>query len=206
MVLPSALFCFNLQNFSLKNFSHFSLKKALWKFFSYFLKRKLLLHFRKKNPAPLSPSSKNKKKSTSRTFLIFKKTEIPTRLLINFSKEGYSYIIYQETELSYISENGNPKNLPDSKSKNNPLLNVSYISGGNLQSLKMKYFHTFSYKEAKFSKLKYFLIITMKHFLSLYNLFFYTQQAFVFRCFFFFYFRNLSRALFVVFLYFLDNI
>ena len=45
---------------------------------------------------------------------------------------------------------------------------------------KTKHFYTFSYKEAKFSKLKYFFIIIIKCFFSLYNTFFYTQQAFVF--------------------------
>ena len=55
-----------------------------------------------------------------------------------------------------------------------------YISGGNLQSLKIKKkFNTFPFKEAKFCKLRYFFIIIKKH-LFLFYVFFYTQQAFVF--------------------------
>ena len=63
------------------------------------------------------------------------------------------FLIFQETELSY----GSGSNFPRSK-----------------------VFYTFSYKEAKIFKLKYFLIIIIWHFFSFYNIFFYTQQAFVF--------------------------
>ena len=196
MVLRSAIFRFNHQNFSLKMFSYFSLKKRTLKIFFIFSQKKAFLTFLEIEPCAFKPKLKKEKKSTARKFLIFKKTKTLTRLLINFTKEGYSYLIYRETELSYISENRNPKKPPDSKSKMNPLLNVSYISVGNLQSLKMKYFCTFSYKEEKFTKLKYFLIITIKHFLSLYNLFFYTQQAFVF-CFFSFSTLEIFRKLYL---------
>ena len=40
--------------------------------------------------------------------------------------------------------------------------------------------YTVPYKEEKFSKLKCFLIIIIKSFFSFYNIFFYTQQAFIF--------------------------
>ena len=47
-------------------------------------------------------------------------------------------------------------------------------------STKEKNFLYFSFKEAKFSKSKYFLIIIIKRFFSFYNIFCYTKQAFVF--------------------------
>ena len=40
--------------------------------------------------------------------------------------------------------------------------------------------YTFPYKEAKFSKLKHFLLIMIKCFFSFYNFFFYTQRVLVF--------------------------
>ena len=46
---------------------------------------------------------------------------------------------------------------------------------------KEKISSTFSYKEAKFSKLKFFLIIIIKRFSSFYNDFFYTQPVYFFR-------------------------
>ena len=78
-------------------------------------------------------------------------------------------------ELSYISGKGNPKNLLifqevtflARKMKKTHFEKTSYISGGNLQCLKIKKFlyffsnkaqrkvsYTFPYKEAKLSKLK----------------------------------------------------
>ena len=89
----------------------------------------------------------------------------------------------------------------------------SYISGSNFP--RSKNFYTFPYKEAKFSKLILF---------SLYDIFFYSQQAFVFpflrdicnvhdhiAAFFLFLllqkdFGIFHDLYFVVFLYFLDNI
>ena len=63
---------------------------------------------------------------------------------------------------------------------------------------------TFPRKEAKFSELKHFLIIIIRHFFSLYNIFFYAQKAFLFHLlinfrdvhdhivfFFFFFFRKI---------------
>ena len=99
------------------------------------------------------------------------------------------------------------------------LQKVIYILGGNLQNLKIKKNYTFLYKEAQFSKSKYFLVIIIQNFFSFYNIFFYTQQAFAFHllrdfcnahccCFFFFYRKILisSASFFFSFLYFLDNI
>ena len=45
---------------------------------------------------------------------------------------------------------------------------------------KRKSFLYFSYKEIKFSQLKYFLMIIIKRFFSFYNIFFYTQPQFNF--------------------------
>ena len=73
-------------------------------------------------------------------------------------------------------------------------MELSYISGENLKDLKIKNFlkqflrdlfkhkhkKSVSYKEAKFSKLKYFHMIIIRHFFSFYHVFFYTQQAFAF--------------------------
>ena len=44
------------------------------------------------------------------------------------------------------------------------------VNEGGAQKKNVSY--TFSDKEAKFCKLKYFLIILMKHFFSFYNIFF----------------------------------
>ena len=118
-----------------------------------------------------------------------------------FSKENFSYIFSKES-FSYISGNGTlhfsaraqkikkpPRKILLYFRKRKPQ-KISYVSAKrnskkasyiiNLQSLKLKYFYTFPYKEAKFSKSKYFCIIIIKRFFSFYNIFFYTQQAFVF--------------------------
>ena len=94
-----------------------------------------------------------------------------------------------------------------------------------LYAQKKKVSYSFLYNGPKFSKSKYFLIIIIKHFFSFYKFLFYTQQAFVFHLlrdccnvhghpvafFIFFFFKNIlipftSFFMFVVFLYFLDNI
>ena len=51
------------------------------------------------------------------------------------------------------------------------------------QAQKKKVSYTFPYKEAKFSKLKYFLIIIMKCFFSVYSTFVYTKPVVLFFCF-----------------------
>ena len=72
-------------------------------------------------------------------------------------------------ELFYISGNRNFKKL----------IIFQEVTFGARKSI---IFCTFPYKDAKFSKLKYFFIIIIKRFFSFSNilLFFYTQQAFVF--------------------------
>ena len=82
----------------------------------------------------------------------------------------------------------------DSSSSN---LSFSYISGNrNPETETLKKFTLFQeltwkawksnvsdvflYKEAQFSKWKYFSLIIKYHFFSFYNIFLYTQQAFVF--------------------------
>ena len=68
------------------------------------------------------------------------------------------FLIFQEPEYYYVSGNGTflcftklfifqEVTVRDQNLKN------FYISGGNLQSLKVKKYYTFSYKEVKFSKL-----------------------------------------------------
>ena len=73
---------------------------------------------------------------------------------------------------SYTSENGtlhfsaqarktkeiHPGKIYHTSGNENPE-KVSYISGGNQQSPKIKNFSYFCYKEANSSKLKYFLVI-----------------------------------------------
>ena len=86
---------------------------------------------------------------------------------------------------------------------------------------KPKKLFIFHAKFSKFSKLKYFLIIIIKHFFSFYNIFFYRQKAFIFHllkdfcnahdhfvAFFLLQkdFDIFHELFFVVFLYFLDNI
>ena len=108
---------------------------------------------------------------------------------------------------------------PSSKNKRNPFEEsflyfrkwkppkTSYISGSNFLCLKTKLFYTFSYKEAKLSKLKSFFIIIIKPLFSFCNIFFCTQQAFVFHflrdfcnihdhivAFFFFFFRKILMS------------
>ena len=78
-------------------------------------------------------------------------------------------------------------------------------------TLKKNVSYTLSCKEAKFSKVKYFVII-MRHFFFFYNIFFYTQQAFVFHlqrdfcnvynhivAFFFFFFRKILISFTTIF-------
>ena len=179
-----------------------------------FLKIKLFLYFWKWNPA-----------------LKYIHPEKISYLSGNGNSEKIPYIFSKES-CFYISENGEPEKNPYISGKRNPKkiqevtfqaqkmkkptlkkilafqeMELSYISGGNLQSLKIKNFYIFSHKEAKFSKLKYFLIIITWHFFSFYNIFFYTQKAFFFLllrdfcnvhnhsvAFFFFFFRKILMS------------
>ena len=56
---------------------------------------------------------------------------------------------------------------------------ISYISF-QTEVQKKKVSYTFSYKEGKSFKLKYFLIIRIKCFFAFYNIFFYTQPVYFF--------------------------
>ena len=76
-------------------------------------------------------------------------------------------------KISYASGNRNPEKISYILLGFGKKEKSFYISGGNLQSMKIK-------KKLFFSKLKYFFIIIIKRFFSFYNIFFYTQQAFVF--------------------------
>ena len=102
--------------------------------------------------------------SRKKSFLIFQETETPQKFISFPQKKAFP--IFRETEtpkkffIFYKME----------------LFNIS-----RRDFPRSKIFYTFYYKESKFSKLKYFLIIITSHFSSFYNIFFYTQQAFVFR-------------------------
>ena len=117
------------------------------------------------------------------------------------------FLVFQEMELFGISGSS----FLSSKNKKNLLLkSFLYFGEMKLFSPKMKktsyiskISYTFPYTEAKFSKLKNFLIIIITRFFSFYNIFFYTQPAFIFHLlrystfttilslFFFFFFRKI---------------
>ena len=71
----------------------------------------------------------------------------------------------------------------------------SYTSGSNFP--RSKAFYTFSYKEGKVFKWKYFLIIVIRHFFTFYDIFSILHKLFFFL---------LPRYFLVVFLCILDNI
>ena len=131
-------------------------KLIFLKLFLYFLKRKLFLYFQKWNAALFSPSSKNKK--------IYPGKISYTSENGNSKKKSY---IFSKESFSYISGNRNSKKLP-------------IYQRVTCKASKSKTVCTFPYKDAKFSKLKYFFTIIIKCFFSFYNIFFYTQEAFVF--------------------------
>ena len=115
------------------------------------------------------------------------------------------------------------KLLPQKIRFQTPSLKKIHFPKWTCKAWKSKIFYTFLYKEAKFSKLKYFLIIILMDFFSFYNILFYTQPVYFFHLlrdfcgvhghivtFFSFSslerFWHLSRDFFIFFLYFLDNI
>ena len=101
--------------------------------------------------------------SQKEAFLIFleiKKNCVFPKMELSNSNIKKILMFSQKRSCLYVSGKGNPEK-------------ILYISGGNLQTLKIK-------KILHFSKLKHFFILTTKHFFSFYNIFFYTQQAFVF--------------------------
>ena len=100
-----------------------------------------------------SHSSKNNKIHPEKIYTSGDKT--PKKISYIFSKK-----LFRETD----TRNGNPRK-------------VSYISGVTCKAWKSKISYTFSCKEPKFL---YFFIIIIKHFFPFYNIFFCTQQAFVF--------------------------
>ena len=122
-----------------KNSLHFrkwSFLALILKKFSQFLKRNLFLYFLKWNPELFSPNLKKKKKkrkkitprkllssnvnrflifSQKKAFHIFRETETPKK-----------FIIFQETELSYIPGNS----FPSLKKKEEPTLKKFLIFRG----------------------------------------------------------------------------
>ena len=101
---------------------------------------KKFLMFPEMEPCTLQPKlEKIKQNSPRENFLYLKKLKLRENLYF-LKRKLFLYSGKRKRR------NGNPKT-------------ASYISGGNLQILKIKNFYAFSYKAAKFSKLKYFLII-----------------------------------------------
>ena len=136
----------------------------------------------------------------------------------NRSPKNTSHIFSKES-FSYISGNGNPKKflifqeVPFQDQKVKKLL---VFQEATSKVWKSKKNYTFSYKEAKFSILKYFLIIIKWRFFTIDKLlfFFHLLTDFVtfstiLSLFFFFFFKKILipfTSFFLVFLYFLDNI
>ena len=106
----------------------------------------------------------------------------------------------------------------------NPKFHISCLLRENFSNISVKsFFYTFLYKEAKFSKLKYFLINIIKCFFSFLNIFSIPNQFIFFHLLrnfcnahdqillsFFYYFRQIlisfTSFVFVIFPYFLGNI
>ena len=117
----------------------------------------------------------------------------PEKTYYIFSKESCFYIPGNRDpeKIHCVSGNGNSKKLPifqevtfQARKMKKKLLLKSFLYFRNWNFLifqevtwkawKSKKFYTFSHKEAKFPKLKYFLTIIIKCFFSFYNIFFYT--------------------------------
>ena len=154
----------------------------------------------------LGQVQKIKKNSPQKEFLTFQEMEFSSsniKKILIFSQKK-AFLIFWKIELSDSKVKkrlifleiktcaSQPK--PKKKKKNPPRQNFFTLGNGNLKTetlkkvlifqevtykaWKSKISYTFLYKEVKFSKLKYFLIIKMWYFSSFYNTFFYTQQAF----------------------------
>ena len=88
--------------------------------------------------------------------------------------------IFSKESCSYISGNGNPRKLILQEVTFWTLKKFLIFQEVTCKAWKSKTSYTFSYKETKFCKLKYFPIIILKRFFSFFNIYFYTEQAFVF--------------------------
>ena len=156
--------------------------------FLYFLKRKLFLYFQKWNPALFKPElEKQKKIFSNKSYYIFRKWNSLALILRNFLhfrkrkpfKTSYvsgniflslknknstlrKFLTSQETEtrekFPIFSQKKAVLIFQETEIQKKFLMfqETFYISGSNFP--RSKKFYTFSYKEAKFSKLKYFLI------------------------------------------------
>ena len=122
MQLPSALFGLSPQIFSLKNFLFFFLEKLLWKSFLYFLKKVFLIFskqnfliFRERysqNPGTFRTRSISRTRDIFWTLSnIYDGTFCKNIYLVHESETRKKFLLFQETELSYISGNRNPKKL-----------------------------------------------------------------------------------------------
>ena len=118
----------------------------------YFLKRKLHLYFWKWNLAHFTLSLENKRNPPEENFLYFKKRKKKRKKFLAFSQKKAVFMFWERETAKKVTCKG----------------------------WKSKIFYTCHYKEVNFSKLKYFFIIIIKGFFSFYNIFFYTQQAFLY--------------------------
>ena len=142
-------------------------------------------------------TTKIKKIYSEKKFLIFREMELSNSKIKTF------FIFSQKKSFSYIFSKNSParSSLSPQKatlkkflifSQKSPQFfwngnhekilmfqetELSYILGSNFP--RSHFFYTFSFKEVKIFKLKYFLIIIIRHFFSFYIIVFYTQQAFV---------------------------
>ena len=132
---------------------------------------------------------------STQNFLIFLEMDISSLIFLSYFRRGLPSLINEKKTLLKSFLNFEKRNLVAPNLKKS----VLYFTR-TFQSLKIKncpFFvccertfqiwaqkkrvsYTFSYTGAKFSKLKYFLILITKHLFSLYDIFFYTQQAFAF--------------------------
>ena len=148
MELPSAQYP---QNFSLNKFLLFFHKKTCSEKISYIFSKERLTYISENETLHFSAQAQKIKKSIPRRFLNWE-TKTPKKFLI-FSRKK-TFLMFRKTEApkKFLISQAILKNFLRPKSKKE----TSYISGGNLKSLKIKNILYFFYKEAKFSKLKLF--------------------------------------------------
>ena len=153
--------------------------------FLYLLKRKLFLYFRKWNPAlsGLKPQNLSVKQFPKKTRLekisyILSNESFPYKCPPSLSDLGpqkptlKKFLICSQKIPNFLETKTSKKSLYFKKRNFLILQEVTFQN--------QNFFYTFPYRRVKFSNLKYFLIIMLWHFFSFYNIFFYTQQAFVF--------------------------
>ena len=122
---------------------------------------------------------KKKKNHATKSSYIFSNE----KLFLYFGKRNF--LIFSQKFFCYISGNETlkRKRLKRELAKpENQKFQIICLLREDFSNIcaKEKSFLYFLYKEAKFSKLKYFLIIVIKRFFSFYNICFYTQPVYFF--------------------------